>query len=94
MQTAHPRNTRPMHHPFRTAAGLCALALAWSATAPAALAKTREDKPAYVSAAKSKRPGKVKFDNGSGESTAERERRLLRECRGRPNAGACLGYTS
>lgn len=29
-----------------------------------------------------------------GEETAgQRERRLLRECKGRPNAGACLGYT-
>ncbi|WP_233167627.1 hypothetical protein [Xylophilus sp. ASV27] len=31
---------------------------------------------------------------GSGETTAERERRLLRECRGLPNAGACLGLAS
>lgn len=30
----------------------------------------------------------------SGESLDHRERRLLRECRGRPNAGACLGYAS
>ncbi|PWW48712.1 hypothetical protein [Melaminivora alkalimesophila] len=30
---------------------------------------------------------------GSQESATERERRLRRECRGRPNAGACLGYT-
>ena len=30
----------------------------------------------------------------SGESVKARERRLLRECRGRPNAGACLGYAS
>ena len=29
-----------------------------------------------------------------GETAKERERRLLRECRGRPNAGACLGYAS
>lgn len=28
----------------------------------------------------------------SEESRAERDRRLSRECRGRPNAGACLGY--
>lgn len=28
----------------------------------------------------------------SEESTAERDRRLYRECKGRPNAGACLGY--
>lgn len=29
----------------------------------------------------------------SEETTAERDRRLYRECRGMPNAGACLGYT-
>ena len=36
-----------------------------------------------------KSQGKTK---GSTETTAQREKRLLRECRGRPNAGACLGY--
>lgn len=36
---------------------------------------------------------RVKFDKGgSGETVKERERRLQRECRGRPNAGACLGF--
>jgi hypothetical protein len=30
----------------------------------------------------------------SGESTAQRDARLKRECKGRPNAGACLGYTA
>ena len=29
----------------------------------------------------------------SEESRAERERRLFRECRGMPNAGACRGFT-
>ncbi|MEH3087284.1 MAG: hypothetical protein PGN26_12310 [Xylophilus ampelinus] len=28
----------------------------------------------------------------SDETAAERDRRLARECRGLPNAGACLGY--
>ncbi|MFT3814174.1 MAG: hypothetical protein QM740_12430 [Acidovorax sp.] len=28
----------------------------------------------------------------SEETTAERDRRLSRECKGMPNAGACLGY--
>lgn len=31
---------------------------------------------------------------GGGETTAERDRRLSRECKGLPNAGACLGYAS
>lgn len=30
----------------------------------------------------------------SGETTAERAARLKRECKGLPNAGACLGYAS
>lgn len=29
---------------------------------------------------------------GHGESGTQREQRLLRECQGRPNSGACLGY--
>ena len=36
------------------------------------------------------RPRQVQ--GGSGETNAERDRRLNRECRGLPNAGACLGY--
>ena len=28
----------------------------------------------------------------SEETRSERDRRLTRECRGRPNAGACMGY--
>jgi hypothetical protein len=39
------------------------------------------------------RSGKIQFDRGSAESTPERERRLLRECKGRNNAGACEGFT-
>ncbi len=30
----------------------------------------------------------------SGETVTDRERRLMRECKGRPNAGACLGFAS
>jgi len=29
---------------------------------------------------------------GSAETRTQRETRLLRECQGRPNGGACLGY--
>lgn len=43
---------------------------------------------------KKKKTGTVKYDKGSTETTAERDRRLKRECKGRPNAGACLGYAS
>lgn len=40
--------------------------------------------------------GKVRIQNirsGSEETAAERDRRLYRECQGRPNSGACSGYT-
>jgi cell division protein FtsN len=30
----------------------------------------------------------------SGEALPAREKRLRRECKGRPNAGACLGHAS
>ncbi len=30
----------------------------------------------------------------SDRSQAERDKRLKRECKGRPNAGACLGYAT
>ncbi|MDD2712457.1 MAG: hypothetical protein PHU77_05985 [Simplicispira sp.] len=33
------------------------------------------------------------YRSPSEETTAERDRRMYRECWGRPNAGACLGYT-
>lgn len=37
---------------------------------------------------------KPKPEKGNGETVPERERRLLRECKGRPNAGACAGFAS
>lgn len=41
-----------------------------------------------------KPPTSVKFHKApSEESPAAREKRLKRECKGRPNAGMCLGYT-
>ncbi len=33
-------------------------------------------------------------NTGYGETRAERDKRLQRECRGKPNAGACEGYSS
>lgn len=49
-----------------------------------------------VASAPTKKKGSVKVKHqrsASEESTAERDRRLYRECKGLPNAGACLGYT-
>lgn len=55
-----------------------------------ALAKRKSIPP---TAATSTKPSKVKHQRSSTEeTTAARDRRLHRECKGRPNAGACLGY--
>ncbi|TAG26855.1 MAG: hypothetical protein EAZ37_07745 [Burkholderiales bacterium] len=43
--------------------------------------------------AKAKKGGGVTFNDGSAESRGERDKRLMRECKGRPNAGVCEGYT-
>jgi len=41
-----------------------------------------------------KPPSKVTFHKApSEEAPAVREKRLKRECKGRPNAGMCAGYT-
>ena len=54
-----------------------------------------EKKAKPAAAAKVKKAGgsAPKFIKGSEESSAERDRRLFRECKGRVNAGACAGYT-
>lgn len=65
------------------------LALGLLSHLPATAAKAQD------SAATKKKGAAPKFiPNSSQESARERERRLLRECKGRPNAGACSGYAS
>ncbi|WP_235579153.1 hypothetical protein [Pseudorhodoferax sp. Leaf274] len=65
------------------------LALSLLTTLPAVAAKAQEG------AATKKKAAAPKFiPNSAQESARERERRLLRECKGRPNAGACSGYAS
>jgi hypothetical protein len=61
-----------------------------------ALAKTTQDgKPASTSrTVKKKGAGKPPTQQSTSEETrAERDRRMYRECKGLPNAGACRGYT-
>ena len=53
-------------------------------------AQTSVDKPAKSHPHRAKRAK----GGGGGETTAERDRRLSRECKGLPNAGACLGYAN
>lgn len=80
---AHPQSTssRRFSITLTTALLLC------TALATDSLAASRKS---------AKNPsGKVKIQNirsSSEESTTERDRRLYRECQGRPNSGACAGY--
>ena len=57
-------------------------------------AVTATEKPAKAKKAQAAKAPKPPTDKGSAESKSERDKRLLRECRGRPNAGACEGYAS
>lgn len=65
--------------------GLLCLALATATSAPASPTSEPSARPHKVRVKQSRSPAE--------ESSAERDRRLYRECAGRPNAGACLGYT-
>ena len=55
-------------------------------------AVTAADKP--TKKPKQAKAPKPPTDKGSAESKPDRDKRLMRECRGRPNAGACEGYAS
>ena len=74
------------------------LGLGWLAAVPASgatdhfTAVTAADKPAKKP--KQAKAPKPPTDKGSAESKPERDKRLIRECRGRPNAGACEGYAN
>ena len=80
--------TRP--RPMRVVLILLVLATAGLAhAAQAGTAKTSTTKTSKKAPSTS-----VRFmDAPSSESPAAREKRLRRECQGRANAGACLGYT-
>lgn len=60
--------------------------------APAALHGESAAAPRTPARASRRQPRIVYLPSPSEESAAQRERRLARECRGLPNAGACLGH--
>ena len=87
---------------FNASPQTCAMALLCACMAAALMAvpdsahAARKKKTDTATSQPAKKSGAVKVKHQrstSEESTAERDRRLYRECRGRPNAGACLGYT-
>jgi hypothetical protein len=74
----------------------CAVALCLMTNPGIAQAKgSASDKQGTASTpAKKKTVGKVTYQrSASEESSAERDRRMYRECKGMHNAGACRGYT-
>lgn len=70
----------------------CALLAGAGLAAQAAPApKDKEPAPATTK----KKSALPKFiPSPSQETPRERERRLLRECKGRPNAGSCAGFAN
>jgi hypothetical protein len=82
-------------HRFRIAVHLLAVLLVTALAAGPALAAS--DKPkakAKTTATSKKSTGKVTYREApSHEKPAERAKRLKRECKGRPNAGMCMGHT-
>jgi hypothetical protein len=75
--------------------GLCVTAgmLTLPAHAYSTGSKTNSTQQTTDTKAKKKGSIKVKHQRSSSEeSPRDRDRRLTRECRGAPNAGACLGY--
>lgn len=68
----------------------CLVALATTIALPA---HGKESTPPSTKTRKAKVP-KAPVNTGYGETRKERDQRLLRECRGKPNAGACEGYAS
>jgi len=83
-------------HPCRAAVAAIVIAFTTAATPAivhAAATPVGTSAGTGTAPAKPPRVARVKvMPGGSTETEAERDRRLRRECRGRPNAGACLGY--
>lgn len=98
MHTTHCHKTlRQTRTQGAGAAILCAcMALSLLVISDSAQAARQKKGADPAAGAPTKKKGSVKVKHqrsASEESTAERDRRLYRECKGLPNAGACLGYT-
>ena len=95
MQHATASPSPAIRPAIRHALLAASIALGFIAAPSAALAKRTSDKPATTNApAKKKGVNKVTYQRSSSEeTTAERDRRMYRECKGMHNAGACRGYT-
>ncbi|MDR2335005.1 MAG: hypothetical protein LBE61_16185 [Burkholderiaceae bacterium] len=74
--------------------GILAVMAAIAGTPAAQAAARHPSGSKSISGGKTSSTVKIKEHRGhAGETPAERDKRLYRECRGLPNAGACSGYT-
>ena len=97
----HPNQSyQHLRHPRTQGKGtaIVCTCIAWGLMALSINAQAAPQKSATEATANApaKKKGSVKVKHqrsSSEESTSERDRRLYRECKGLPNAGACLGYT-
>ena len=98
--TTTDRETAMNTRHWMTALGSAGLGLCLMAIAPAShavdnfTAVTASDKPAKTKKPKQSKAPKPPVSPNTSESKAERDKRLLRECRGKANAGACEGFAS
>jgi hypothetical protein len=79
-------------HAYSMPASLAFSSPSLSAQAAGTKEGGKAKKPKKEKKAKGKKGGGVTFHDGSAESRSERDRRLMRECKGRPNSGLCEGY--
>ena len=77
----------------KTLALVCALAVT-AAWLPAQGNESSNASTRTAAAPRKLKTPRPPVNTGYGESRKERDQRLLRECKGRPNAGACEGYAS
>ena len=91
---SHP-STQVALHKTTAPLLLCMLALCLGLHPGVSRATTKNAaQGSHDEVSKKKKSTKVKQERSSSEeSRSDRDRRLYRECKGRPIAGACLGYT-
>jgi hypothetical protein len=95
-QNKHIREIDMQNHPIQGLLTALAIACGLCSAGAACAADVATTTEASTPAKKAKKPKAPKppTDKGYGENRAERDKRLLRECRGKPNTGACEGYAN
>lgn len=88
----HPHYRSRKISPLVKILGILSIAIFINMTIVLAQAHAKPHKAQPGKSARNK-GGSTTQKSPSEETTAERDRRLYRECKGMHNAGACLGYT-